>query len=189
MPWESVIPNLLAGEAQPLACPPMDSEAFAAFYERSARSLWAYLARVSGEPALADDLMQESYVRFLCAAHPDDGEVASRRYLFRIATNLLRDHWRRPRSASIEEIPEEFFAAPGDSVQSDSKAMLGPAMRLLRPRDRQLLWLAYAEGYSHREIAEVTGLASASIRLLLFRARRKIARLLREQSKDDGGRS
>jgi RNA polymerase sigma-70 factor (ECF subfamily) len=65
--------------------------------------------------------------------------------------------------------------------------MLGPAMRLLRPRDRQLLWLAYAEGYSHREIAEVTGLASASIRLLLFRARRKIARLLREQSNDDGG--
>jgi RNA polymerase sigma-70 factor (ECF subfamily) len=48
----------------------------------------------------------------------------------------------------------------------------------MRPRDRQLLWLAHAEGYSHREIAEVTGLGSASIRLLLFRARRKIARLL-----------
>jgi RNA polymerase sigma-70 factor (ECF subfamily) len=52
----------------------------------------------------------------------------------------------------------------------------------MRPRDRQLLWLAYAEGYTHREIAEVTGLASASIRLLLFRARRKVARLLREQN-------
>jgi DNA-directed RNA polymerase specialized sigma24 family protein len=48
----------------------------------------------------------------------------------------------------------------------------------MRPRERQLLWLAHAEGYSHREIAEVTGLGSASIRLLLFRARRKIARLL-----------
>jgi RNA polymerase sigma-70 factor (ECF subfamily) len=52
----------------------------------------------------------------------------------------------------------------------------------MRPRERQLLWLAHAEGYTHREIAEVTGLASASIRLLLFRARRKIARLLREQN-------
>jgi RNA polymerase sigma-70 factor, ECF subfamily len=41
-----------------------------------------------------------------------------------------------------------------------------------------LLWLAHAEGYSHREIAEITGLATASIRLMLFRARRKIARLL-----------
>jgi RNA polymerase sigma-70 factor (ECF subfamily) len=51
----------------------------------------------------------------------------------------------------------------------------------MRPRDRQLLWLAYAEGYSHHEIAEVTGLASASIRLLLFRARRKMARLMRNR--------
>ena len=65
--------------------------------------------------------------------------------------------------------------------------MLGPALAQMRPRDRQLLWLAYAEGYSHREIAEVTGLASASIRLLLFRARRKIARLLREQPSTMGG--
>jgi RNA polymerase sigma-70 factor, ECF subfamily len=185
MPWESAIPNPLAGDASPNApCLPMESEAFAGFYERSARSLWAYLARVSSDPALADDLMQESYVRFLCAEIPADGEVAARRYLFRIATNLLRDHWRRPRSASIEEVPEEFFAAA--STQSDSQAILGPALAQLRPRDRQLLWLAYAEGYSHREIAEVTGLASASIRLLLFRARRRAAHLLRHSN---GGRS
>jgi RNA polymerase sigma-70 factor (ECF subfamily) len=170
----------------------MDSDAFAGFYERSARSLWAYLARVSADPALADDLMQESYVRFLCAAQPEaipgDGEVASRKYLFRIATNLLRDHWRRPRTTSIEETPEECFAAAGSAAHSDQKALLGPAMKLLRPRDRQLLWLAYAEGYSHHEIAVITGLASASIRLLLFRARRKIARLLREQELKQGRR-
>jgi RNA polymerase sigma-70 factor (ECF subfamily) len=132
--------------------------------------------------------MQESYVRFLGASRSEEGEVAARRYLFRIATNLLRDHWRRPRQASIEEIPEEFFGAPDESGHADSKAMLGPAMKLMRPRDRQLLWLAYAEGYSHREIAEITGLASASIRLLLFRARHKIARLLREQELNDGRR-
>lgn len=190
MPWEDAIPNLLAGDAEtlagrPSASLPMDSEEFAGFYERSARSLWAYLARVSSDAALADDLMQESYVRFLCAAHPTDGEVSARRYLFRIATNLMRDHWRRPRSASIEEIPEEFFQAADRSASADSRALLGPAMKLMRPRDRQLLWLAYAEGYSHREIAEVTGLASASVRLLLFRARRKIASHLRQQTSND----
>jgi RNA polymerase sigma-70 factor (ECF subfamily) len=130
--------------------------------------------------------MQESYVRFLCAAHPQDGEVAARRYLFRIATNLLHDQWRRPRSSSIEEIPETHFAVNCISVQADSQAMLGPAMAQLRPRDRELLWLAYAEGYSHREIAEITGLGSPSIRLLLFRARRKIARLLRGQPPTGG---
>jgi RNA polymerase sigma-70 factor (ECF subfamily) len=184
--WESVIPNVLAGDAATLAgtppdCSSMESEAFAAFYERSARPLWAYLARVSGDATLADDLLQESFVRFLCANHPQDGEIGARRYLFRIATNLLRDHWRRPKASSIDEIPEEFFHTRDHSAASDSRTMLGPALKEMRPRDRQLLWLAYAEGYSHREIAEITGLASASIRLLLFRARRKVARLLQEK--------
>jgi RNA polymerase sigma-70 factor (ECF subfamily) len=182
MPWEFAIPILLTRDADldasRAAVPPMDDEAFAGFYERSARSLWAYLARTSGDPALAEDLMQESYVRFLCATRREEGEVAARRYLFQIGTNLLRDHWRRPRNASIEEIPEEFFACRSDAGQADSQMMLGPAMAQMRPRDRQLLWLAHAEGYSHREIADVTGLGSTSVRLLLFRARRKIARLL-----------
>jgi RNA polymerase sigma-70 factor (ECF subfamily) len=188
--WESTIPNVLAGDAASLACAApgstsMDNEAFAAFYERSARPLWAYLARVSGDPALADDLLQESYIRFLCAAHPEDGEVSARRYLYRIATNLMRDHWRRPKSTSIEEVHDDRLHVPDRSAQFDSVAVLGPALEQMRPRERQLLWLAYAEGYSHHEIAAITGLASASIRLLLFRARRKIARLLREQDSTD----
>jgi RNA polymerase sigma-70 factor (ECF subfamily) len=187
MPWESALPNVFAGDALRVADPPMDSDAFAGFYERSARFLWAYLARVSGDPALADDLMQESFVRYLCAASPAsylaDGEIEARRYLFRIATNLMRDHWRRPRATSIEDLPEEFFVAINHSAQADTQAMLGPALAQLRPRDRQLLWLAHAEGYSHREIADITGLASASIRLLLFRARLKIARLLQDQAR------
>src|SRR5580698_3541436 len=87
MLWESILPNVIAGEASRFIDPvqlTMDSDAFAGFYERSARPLWAYVARVSGDPALADDLMQESFVRFLCAAAPEDGDVNSRRYLFRI---------------------------------------------------------------------------------------------------------
>ena len=186
MTWDHAISNVLPGGAPGLngaldAAPSsasMDSDRFAEFYERSARPLWAYLARVSSNPALADDLLQESFVRFLCADHPTDGEVSARRYLFRIATNLLRDHWRRPRAASLEDIPEEVFRTRDHSAACDSKVTLGPALKTMKPRERQLLWLAYAEGYSHREIAEITGLATASIKLLLFRARRKVARLL-----------
>lgn len=185
MSWEFVMPNALAGDAALAAAPQMDSEAFAGFYERSARPLWAYLARTSGDPALAEDLMQESYVRFLCAGQAPslaaEGEVAARLYLFRIGTNLLRDHWRRPRAASIDETPEEFFASGGGAAQAESRITLAPALGQMKPRERQLLWLAHAEGYSHREIAQVTGLAAASIRLLLFRARRKMAKLLRHQ--------
>jgi RNA polymerase sigma-70 factor, ECF subfamily len=201
MPWESIFPNLIAGDAPHAtelarSLPAemlMDSDAFAAFYSRSARPLWAYLARVSADPALADDLMQESFVRFLCVSRPElslaEGEVAARRYLFRIATNLLRDHWRRPNAVSIEGLPEDFFAASANTDQADSQAILGPALALMRPRDRQILWLAHAEGYSHREIAQITGLASASIRLLLFRARRKIARILLMQAIPPVGRA
>ena len=181
MNWEYVIPNVEIGDMPRATELPMDNDAFASFYERSARPLWAYLARVSGDPTLADDLMQESYVRFLCACRPDDGEVASRRYLFRIATNLLRDHWRRPTSASIEDLPEELFAT-SDRSDHIAQIRLGRALARMRPRDRQLLWLAHAESYSHREIAEITGLGTTSIRLLLFRARSKLARFLQEQT-------
>jgi len=182
MNWDFVLSRAEITETLQASEPVMNSERFAAFYERSARPLWAYLARVSGDPSLADDLMQESYVRFLCASSPCDGEVESRRYLFRIASNLLRDHWRRPGTTSIDDLPENLFVAADTSDQLDSWALLEPAMARMRPRDRQLLWLAHAENYSHSEIAQITGLASPSIRLLLFRARRKIARILKQQT-------
>jgi RNA polymerase sigma-70 factor (ECF subfamily) len=188
MTWDYALPDRWAGGSQEAAGagvtdPAIENEAFAGFYSRSSRPLWAYLLRASDDPALAEDLMQESFVRFLCAeCAPSlvrDGEAAARLYLFRIASNLLRDHWRRPRPASIEEVPEEFFAAQEDAERSDSEILLGPALRHMKPRERQMLWLAYAEGYSHREIARIMGLGTASIRLLLFRARHKIAALLR----------
>jgi RNA polymerase sigma-70 factor (ECF subfamily) len=186
---EYAIPNV---EARAISRPddlPMDSDAFAGFYQRSAPALRAYLVRVSGNSALADDLTQESYLRFLCATCPEGGEVNYRRYLYRIATNLLRDHWRRPKAACIEDVPERLLAARDDLSRIESQAALDPAMARMRPRERQLLWLAHAEGYSHREIAEITGLNAAGIRLLLFRARRKIARLLRTQIDADRGQA
>lgn len=186
---EYAIPNVDARVASRGNDVPMDSDAFAGFYQRSAPALRAYLVRVSGNSALADDLTQESYLRFLCASQPEGGEVNWRRYLFRIATNLLTDHWRSPRAASIEEVPEQLLAAVDGSSQIDCRVRLDPAMARMRPRDRQLLWLAHAEGYSNREIAEITGLGAASIRLLLFRARRKIARLLREEVAPDRSRA
>jgi len=60
-------------------------------------------------------------------------------------------------------------------------ALAGRALGRLKPRERALLWLAYAQGSSHAEIAGVLGLKTASIKLLLFRARRKLAGLLQRQ--------
>jgi RNA polymerase sigma-70 factor (ECF subfamily) len=55
------------------------------------------------------------------------------------------------------------------------------AMRHLKPRERELLWLAYVEGMSHAEIAAATGLGAMSIRILLYRARQKASQLLRPE--------
>ena len=74
----------------------MTEEAFRAFYERTARPLWAYLARATGEPHTADDLLQDAYYRLLRSKVAFDDDDHRRNYLFRIATNLVRDRYRRP---------------------------------------------------------------------------------------------
>ncbi|HEV2246211.1 MAG TPA: RNA polymerase sigma factor [Terriglobia bacterium] len=157
----------------------MDEESFRAVYELTARPLWAYLARVSGDAALADDLLQECYCRFLTLTDPPQEEAHRKNYLFRMATNLLRDHWRaiqRHGETAIEtaDMPSQDRDMATVPLRSD----LGRALAKLKPRERQLLWLAYAEGASHREIAKVSGMREASVRPLLFRARKKLMDLI-----------
>lgn len=180
MTWDDIISQAKASDTAETGVLLMDEEVFAAFYHRTSRAVWAYLARVSGNAALADDLLQESYLRFLCAGRWNNDEDACRRYLFRIATNLMRDHWRRPKTAALDDVPEAALSADHDGWdQVDRNALLGAGFAQLGPRERQLLWLAYAEGCTHGEIAQIMGLGATSVRVMLFRARRRLARLLR----------
>src|ERR1700722_12604335 len=73
----------------------MDEETFRAFYERSARGVWAYLARITGDRQAADDLLQETFYRFLRTAATHESEAHRRNSLYRIATNVARDARRR----------------------------------------------------------------------------------------------
>jgi RNA polymerase sigma-70 factor (ECF subfamily) len=163
----------------------MDEEAFRAFYDRTARPLWNYLARVTGEAQAADDLLQESYYRFLRTRVAWESETHRRAYLFRIATNLVRDGHRRSRFGRTVALPDPDndarCATTEDLAETTARRTdLRRAMSRLRPRERALLWLAYAQGHAHTEIAEVLGVKTASVKLLLFRARRKLAGLLRQ---------
>jgi RNA polymerase sigma-70 factor (ECF subfamily) len=158
----------------------MDEDTFRRFYERTAAPLLNYLLRVSGRRDVADDLLQESYCRLLSAKIPQMDEGETKGYLFRIATNLLRDRWRGQKDVATIEEHELAVSSSDPAVQTDVRR----AMQQLSVRDRQLLWLAYVEGAIHKEISAITGLRSASVRLLLFRARRRLLEKLgREKPK------
>ena len=164
----------------------MDEDAFRLFYERTARPVWAYLSRMCGDARLADDLLQEAYYRFLRANVSHESDAHRRNYLFRIATNLVKDLRRRPRQAQSDlaadgELVDRLDPQSADVANGAVRRLdLARSMARLKPRERDLLWLAYAQGSSHKEIAEALGLKAASIKLLLFRARRRLAGLLRE---------
>jgi len=172
----------------------MDEDAFRSFYDRTARSVWAYLSHATGDNRLAEDLLQETYYRLLRGGRDYEDDAHRRHYLFRIAINLVRDHRRGPRvdlTRPLPEAGERHHPRSASGAETADRAArridLGRAMARLTGRERDLLWLAYAQGSSHEEIAAALGLKAASIKSLLFRARRRLAALL-GRSDDASGR-
>jgi len=165
----------------------MDEDAFRLFYDRTASPLLSYLCRMTGSRQVADDLLQESYYRLLRATQRFDDDGHRKNYLFRIATNLVYD-WRRTAAARPLDgaAPITDGNAGAQPPHAEQRVEVRSAMHLLKPRDRALLWLAYAEGSSHGEIADVLGVRRESIKVLLFRAKARLAGLLRGSS--SGGR-
>jgi len=154
---------------------PMSREGFAAFYQQTAPRLRGYLARLAADADLADDLLQEAYIRLIHAAPVEEAE--RRAYLYRTATNLAFDHFRRARREQTGlrfwKLRQPVAAAPRDPATGVQRIFA-----LLNPRERALLWLAYVEEASHAEIAAALGCGEKSVRVLLFRARRRMEALL-----------
>ena len=161
----------------------MDEDAFRAFYDLTSRAVWAYLSHLTGDPHAADDLLQETYIRFLGVRRRWDSDAHRRHYLIRIATNLAHDHYRRGARRTTRPLDDGTGAAdmpaPSPACGQEERADLRRAFARLSDRERAMLWLAYAEGASHREIADSLGLRASGIRVLLFRARKKLAGMLR----------
>lgn len=164
------IVSLVFGDAQNAA---LDEASFRVLYDATSQPLRAYLLHVCRRPDIADDLLQETYCRYFMHRRTDMDESQTRAYLYRIATNLMHDRVRSRVDCFVPEIPERGHA-PNLETRLDVRSTL----RQLKPRERELLWLAYVEGMNHDEIAAATGLRPMSIRILLFRARRNAARLL-----------
>lgn len=157
----------------------MDEQAFNTLYDATAQPLWRYIARVCGRRDVADDLVQECYFRLLRSERSDMQLSDARPYLFRIASNLLHDRWRRG-----EDLPLTDENEPAVETHPEKSLDVAHVFYHLKPRARQLLWLAYMEEMTHREIAAVTGLNVMSVRVLLLRARREARAMFKSGGKE-----
>lgn len=152
-------------------------EEFLVLYERTARPLRGYLFRLVNDISRADDLLQETYLRFLQARLPAEMSAEHRKnYLFRIATNLARDEATSPKSTPLADYPASSNVAEEVGERNDCTRQL----QQLTQRQRELLWLAYVEEFSHKEIAEMLGVKAPSIRPMLARARQCLSEILKK---------
>lgn len=150
-------------------------DAFEALYESVRPSLWRYVHRLLGDPDLADDIVQEAFVRLL-DRFESRGEGA-RLWLFTVATNLVRDRGRmtarrRRLLATHPIIVPPPLGADDRLVRQERIAAVREALQQLPERDRQLLLLR-EEGFSYREIAQSVGVAPTSVGTLIARAVRR----------------
>jgi RNA polymerase sigma-70 factor (ECF subfamily) len=168
-------------EAQDPGIAVMDEQTFHLLYSQTAGTLRAYVARVLGNVTQADDIVQESYLRIVRTTPTTANPQQLRVFLFRIANNLIVDHWRSRKHEG--KMPSEGVMVEASARPDNIPLRLDMARMFeqLKPRERQLVWLAYVEGSDHREIATALGLRERSVRVMLHRAKRKLARLLRQQ--------
>ena len=153
----------------------MDEAEFAAFYLATWDPLWRYVRRSTSDAASTDDIVQETFVR-LVATRRDLAGVKARRYVYAIATNLIRDRARRTaRERGTESA--EGWTEPADTVE---RVGLEAALARLSERDRQILWLAHVDGYDRRSIGEILHVTALSVGPLLFRARQRLRGLLED---------
>ena len=156
---------------------------FEAAFHNHQPPLFRYVHRLVGDSDWAADVVQESFVRLLDHALPDE-EV--RRWLFTVATNLVRDN-ARMRTRRQRLLAERYHRSdlavdpvelPDETVHRRQQIkVVKAALARLPERDRQML-LMREEGFRYSEIAEVIDVAPASVGTLLARAVRRFEKAL-----------
>jgi RNA polymerase sigma-70 factor (ECF subfamily) len=148
---------------------------FSALYAELQPSLWRYVHRMIGDADAADDIVQETFVRLL--AHPELSPDEARRWIFPVATNLVRDRGRsavrRQRLLAASPMPEDTPAVADRRLEREEQvAAVRAALQQLAERDQQLL-LMREEGFRYQEIADAVGVAPGSVGTLIARAVRR----------------
>jgi RNA polymerase sigma factor (sigma-70 family) len=155
---------------------PTFHDRFVELFETHFHRLFRYLDRLSGDPDLAADLAQESFVRLYRRGFLPDRPEA---WLITVAMNLFRNsrsaRTRRGRlltAARAEGVLADPPPAPGQDMETwEAGARVRRVIEVLPERERRILLLR-AEGYAYRDIALALGLNEASLGTLLARAKR-----------------
>lgn len=156
-----------------------DVGSFEQFYAATAAPIRAYLVRHCGDRDAIDDLFQTTYSKFLRSRMAKTPQaVEAKAYLYRIASNVIADHGRALQRAARFETTVGQPVAQVRATSALESIELREALASLSRREQQLLWLVYAEGFSHKEVASIMKLSQASVRVLTFRARKKLKRIL-----------
>ena len=163
-----------------------DERAFDALFERWAGRVLRFVERMVGEASVAEDLVQETFVRVWRARERYQPEARFSTWLFTIAGNAARNELRRPfrraphDSVDAEPGPLELAAddAPLDALVDARRTGRGleAGLAALPERQREALWLRAVEGLSYAEVAVALATSEKSVKALIHRARVALAR-------------
>jgi RNA polymerase sigma-70 factor (ECF subfamily) len=164
-----------------------DGAALAELYDRYAPRIYAYIYRRVSDAHLAEDLTGDVFVRVIKAIQAEQFWQASfQAWLYRIAHNLVVDHYRRGGQATELTLDERLMAAKDDpaSVVTErlSRQRLRAAISRLTPDQQQVLALRFGEGLTAREAAEIAGKSVGAIEALQHRALAALRRILEKES-------
>ncbi len=156
-----------------------DVDAFEIIYHASAPAVFALCRRMTGDDREARELVQDVFVRAWERLATFRGQSALATWLHRVAVNLVLEYLRSSRrdAARLIEGDDTAYSAPQEPAQLDVRLDLDAALARL-PTGARTVLMMHMEGYSHGEIARLTGIAPGTARAQLWRARRAIARWL-----------
>ncbi len=164
-----------------------DTGAHAKLYELFAPLVYTLARRMLFVPALAEDILQETFVEVLGKIDSFRGDADFGFWVRRIAVNKclmhLRSSWVSRRSGYE---PSEHRSVDRSAALVDEQIALEAALGELSPTARAVVWLHDVEGFTHREIAESMGKTTSFSKSQLARAHERLRGLLAGNPAEDG---
>lgn len=157
--------------------------AFTELYNRYAPRIHAYCYRIVGNPEQAEDIFQETFLRFYRSAQSERMMTNVPGYLLTIARNLCLNHKRdRRQMVSIDSM--QFSAEDTNHERTELLELITMALELLEFEYREAFVLREYNGLSYAQIAEVVNTTVPTIKTRVFRAKQKIKAILTPYLKD-----